>query len=78
MTLKELLSLLASRTLLGGFLTVMSSGQGVNRAFPYVSSNEADDIIEVQTPMLFKLVKAQGLAASSLFLSCNKIHSSNG
>ncbi|KAH9665410.1 CBF domain-containing protein [Citrus sinensis] len=30
---------------------------GVNRAFPYVSSNEADDIIEVQTPMLFKLAE---------------------
>ncbi|KAI8544749.1 hypothetical protein RHMOL_Rhmol08G0319100 [Rhododendron molle] len=28
---------------------------GVNRAFPFVSSNEADDIIEVQTPMLFQL-----------------------
>ncbi|KAE9468038.1 hypothetical protein C3L33_00089, partial [Rhododendron williamsianum] len=32
---------------------------GVNRAFPYVSSNEADDIIEVQTPMLFQLVALQ-------------------
>lgn len=30
--------------------------QGINRAFPYVSSTEADDIIEVQTPMLFRLV----------------------
>ncbi|KAJ3692481.1 hypothetical protein LUZ60_012831 [Juncus effusus] len=29
---------------------------GVNRAFPFVSSDEADDIIEVQTPVLFKLV----------------------
>lgn len=29
---------------------------GVNRAFPYVSTSEADDIIEVQTPMLFQLV----------------------
>lgn len=29
---------------------------GVNRAFPYVSRNEADDVIEVQTPMLFHLV----------------------
>ncbi|XP_065855876.1 protein SLOW WALKER 2 [Euphorbia lathyris] len=29
---------------------------GVNRAFPFVSSTEADDIIEVQTPMLFRLV----------------------
>ncbi|KAJ3686788.1 hypothetical protein LUZ61_015952 [Rhynchospora tenuis] len=29
---------------------------GVNRAFPYVSSDEADDIVEVQTPTLFRLV----------------------
>lgn len=32
---------------------------GVNRAFPFVSSNEADDIIEVQTPMLFQLVHSK-------------------
>lgn len=30
--------------------------QGVNRAFPFVASDEADDIIEVQTPILFRLV----------------------
>lgn len=35
---------------------VLPSSQGVNRAFPYVSSAEADDIIEVQTPMIFQLV----------------------
>ncbi|RZC77535.1 hypothetical protein C5167_001718 [Papaver somniferum] len=29
---------------------------GVNRAFPFVASDEADDVVEVQTPMLFKLV----------------------
>ncbi|XP_078148825.1 protein SLOW WALKER 2-like isoform X1 [Carex rostrata] len=29
---------------------------GVNRAFPFVSSDEADDILEVQTPILFRLV----------------------
>jgi len=28
----------------------------VNRAFPFVSSDEADDIIDVQTPVLFQLV----------------------
>ncbi|KAM7469352.1 hypothetical protein LguiA_007535 [Lonicera macranthoides] len=27
--------------------------EGVNRVFPFVSSNDADDIIEVLTPMLF-------------------------
>lgn len=44
--------------------------QGVNRAFPYVSSNEADDIIEVQTPMLFKLVSSK-ITASLLLLDCH-------
>ncbi|WCJ33333.1 CCAAT-binding factor [Euphorbia peplus] len=29
---------------------------GVNRAFPFVSSTEVDDIIEVQRPILFRLV----------------------
>ncbi|KAK8961620.1 hypothetical protein KSP40_PGU009186 [Platanthera guangdongensis] len=32
---------------------------GVNRAFPYVSSEEADDILEVQTPIIFKLVHSE-------------------
>ncbi|KAJ6825990.1 CCAAT/enhancer-binding protein zeta [Iris pallida] len=32
---------------------------GVNRAFPFVSSDEADDIIEVQTPTLFRLVHSE-------------------
>lgn len=36
--------------------------QGVNRAFPFVSSDEADDVIEVQTPMLFQLVKLEAYA----------------
>lgn len=31
--------------------------QGVNRAFPYVASNEADDVVELQTPILFQLVR---------------------
>lgn len=30
--------------------------QGVNRAFPFVSDNESDEIIAVQTPILFQLV----------------------
>ncbi|XP_052167758.1 protein SLOW WALKER 2 [Oryza glaberrima] len=29
---------------------------GVNRALPYVASSEVDDIVEVQTPILFRLV----------------------
>ena len=35
--------------------------QGVNRAFPYVSTDEADDIIDSQTPVLFKLVNSESL-----------------
>lgn len=30
--------------------------QGINRAFGFVSNNEADDVVESQTPMLFQLV----------------------
>lgn len=30
--------------------------QGVNRALPYVASSEVDDIVDVQTPILFRLV----------------------
>ncbi|CAN6210434.1 unnamed protein product [Urochloa humidicola] len=32
---------------------------GVNRALPYVASSEVDDIVEVQTPILFRLVHAE-------------------
>ena len=32
--------------------------QGVNRALPYVASSEVDDIVEVQTPILFRLVSS--------------------
>ncbi|KAL6496913.1 hypothetical protein OROGR_028842 [Orobanche gracilis] len=32
---------------------------GVNRAFPFVSSDEVDDVIEVQTPLLFQLVHSK-------------------
>ncbi|KAK9153181.1 hypothetical protein Sjap_000661 [Stephania japonica] len=33
--------------------------KGVNRAFPFLSSGESDDLVEVQTPMLFKLVHSK-------------------
>ncbi|KAF5470970.1 hypothetical protein F2P56_011451 [Juglans regia] len=51
---------------------------GVNRAFPYVLSNEADDIIEVQTPMLFQLVhsKSFNVGVQALML-LDKISSKN-
>ncbi|XP_027098858.2 protein SLOW WALKER 2-like [Coffea arabica] len=32
---------------------------GVNRAFPFVSSDESDKIIETQTPILFQLVHSR-------------------
>ncbi|KAL4625234.1 hypothetical protein ACB092_05G010400 [Castanea dentata] len=51
---------------------------GVNRAFPFVSSNEADDIIEVQTPTLFKLVHSKNfnVGVQALML-LDKISSKN-
>ncbi|CAK9144659.1 unnamed protein product [Ilex paraguariensis] len=51
---------------------------GVNRAFPYVSSNEADDIIEVQTPMIFQLVHSKNfnVGVQALML-LDKISSKN-
>nr|GEW77871.1 CCAAT/enhancer-binding protein zeta [Tanacetum cinerariifolium] len=32
---------------------------GINRAFGFVSNNEADDVVEAQTPMLFQLVHSK-------------------
>ncbi|CAB4302711.1 unnamed protein product [Prunus armeniaca] len=51
---------------------------GVNRAFPFVSSNEADDIVEVQTPMLFQLVHSKNfnVGVQALML-LDKISSKN-
>ncbi|KAL1203743.1 Protein SLOW WALKER 2 [Cardamine amara subsp. amara] len=51
---------------------------GVNRAFPYVSTDEADDIIESQTPVLFKLVHSRNfnVGVQSLML-LDKISSKN-
>ncbi|CAL9240419.1 unnamed protein product [Arabidopsis halleri] len=51
---------------------------GVNRAFPYVSTDEADDIIESQTPVLFKLVHSANfnVGVQSLML-LDKISSKN-
>ncbi|WCJ36143.1 CCAAT/enhancer-binding protein zeta [Euphorbia peplus] len=51
---------------------------GVNRAFPFVSSTEADDIIEVQTPILFQLVDSNNfnVGVQALIL-LDKISSKN-
>ncbi|KAK6911814.1 CCAAT-binding factor [Dillenia turbinata] len=51
---------------------------GVNRAFPFVSSLEANDIIEVQTPMLYQLVHSQNfnVGVQALML-LDKISSKN-
>ncbi|KAH6773344.1 CCAAT-binding factor [Perilla frutescens var. frutescens] len=51
---------------------------GVNRAFPFVSSDEADDVIEVQTPVLFQLVHSKNfnVGVQALML-LDKISSKN-
>ncbi|KAF8011279.1 hypothetical protein BT93_J1784 [Corymbia citriodora subsp. variegata] len=51
---------------------------GVNRAFPYVSSNEADDIVEVQTPLLFQLVHSNNFNVGiQALMLLDKISSKN-
>ncbi|MCL7036567.1 hypothetical protein MKW94_002438 [Papaver nudicaule] len=51
---------------------------GVNRAFPFVASDEADDVIEVQTPMLFKLVHSKNFNVGvQALLLLEKISSKN-
>ncbi|KAF3451979.1 hypothetical protein FNV43_RR08075 [Rhamnella rubrinervis] len=51
---------------------------GINRAFPFVSSSGADDIVEVQTPMLFQLVHSRNfnVGVQALML-LDKISSKN-
>ncbi|KAG5008950.1 hypothetical protein JHK87_017465 [Glycine soja] len=51
---------------------------GVNRAFPFVSSNEADDIVDIQTPVLFQLVHSKNfnVGVQALML-LDKISSKN-
>ncbi|KAL2336371.1 hypothetical protein Fmac_010817 [Flemingia macrophylla] len=51
---------------------------GVNRAFPFVASNEADDIVDVQTPILFQLVHSKNfnVGVQALML-LDKISSKN-
>ncbi|KAJ8756145.1 hypothetical protein K2173_024692 [Erythroxylum novogranatense] len=51
---------------------------GVNRAFPYVASDEADDIVEVQTPMLFQLVHSKNFNVGiQALMLLDKISSKN-
>ncbi|CAK7356462.1 unnamed protein product [Dovyalis caffra] len=51
---------------------------GVNRAFPYVSSAEADDIIEVQTPTIFQLVHSKNFNVGiQALMLLDKISSKN-
>ncbi|KAL3632097.1 hypothetical protein CASFOL_025081 [Castilleja foliolosa] len=51
---------------------------GVNRAFPFVSADEADDVIQVQTPLLFQLVHSKNfnVGVQALML-LDKISSKN-
>ncbi|KAL9256001.1 SLOW WALKER 2-like protein [Drosera capensis] len=51
---------------------------GVNRAFPFVSGDEADEIIEVQTPMLFRLVHSKNFNVGiQALMLLDKISSKN-
>ncbi|KAL8466406.1 hypothetical protein ACS0TY_035488 [Phlomoides rotata] len=51
---------------------------GVNRAFPYVASDEADSVVEAQTPLLFQLVHSKNfnVGVQALML-LDKISSKN-
>ncbi|GAB2250041.1 hypothetical protein Droror1_Dr00013400 [Drosera rotundifolia] len=51
---------------------------GVNRAFPFVSGDEAEEIIEVQTPMLFQLVHSKNFNVGiQALMLLDKISSKN-
>ncbi|KAK8664456.1 hypothetical protein V6N13_084245 [Hibiscus sabdariffa] len=70
----ELDSRLLSALLMASIVFV----KGVNRAFPYVSSNEADDIVDIETPILFQLVHSKNfnVGVQALML-LDKISSKN-
>lgn len=40
--------------------------KGVNRAFPYVATDDVDSVIEEHTPVLFKLVRTLFVIISSV------------
>lgn len=40
----------------------------MNRAFPYVSSDEIDEVVESQTPLLFKMVTTDNMSLPFVFL----------
>ncbi|KAL2933089.1 CCAAT/enhancer-binding protein zeta [Bienertia sinuspersici] len=51
---------------------------GINRAFPFVSGDEADEIVDVQTPMLFRLVHSQNFNVGiQALMLLDKISSKN-
>ncbi|KNA07363.1 hypothetical protein SOVF_172630, partial [Spinacia oleracea] len=51
---------------------------GVNRAFPFVSGNEVDEIVDIQTPMLFRLVHSQNFnVCIQALMLLDKISSKN-
>ncbi|KAL5708356.1 hypothetical protein ACHQM5_019158 [Ranunculus cassubicifolius] len=51
---------------------------GVNRAFPFIASDAADDVVETQTPMLFKLVHSKNFNVGvQALLLLDKISSKN-
>ncbi|XP_074288281.1 protein SLOW WALKER 2 [Silene latifolia] len=51
---------------------------GVNRAFPFVSGDEADEVVDVQTPVLFRLVHSQNFNVGiQALMLLDKISSKN-
>ncbi|GJV62188.1 CCAAT/enhancer-binding protein zeta [Tanacetum coccineum] len=50
--------------ILKALLNVSIPAFGINRAFGFVSNNEADDVVEAQTPMLFQLVSLERILMS--------------
>ncbi|XP_021716576.1 CCAAT/enhancer-binding protein zeta-like isoform X1 [Chenopodium quinoa] len=51
---------------------------GVNRAFPFVSGDEVDEIVDVQTPMLFRLVHSENFNVSiQALMLLDKLSSKN-
>ncbi|KAK9672227.1 hypothetical protein RND81_12G086000 [Saponaria officinalis] len=51
---------------------------GVNRAFPFVSGDEADEIIDIQTPVLFRLVHSENFNVGiQALMLLDKISSKN-
>ncbi|KAF6166730.1 hypothetical protein GIB67_005606 [Kingdonia uniflora] len=76
--LRFLLDDLAKDNVISDFSELKRLPRGVNRAFPFVGIDEVDDVVEIQTPMLFKLVHSKNfnVGVQALML-LDKISSKN-